>query len=316
MILVEDGARAGDVDRVGRLFPPRELDEPIEVRADHAVLGARRRHFREPVELAVGGLADFLGHLRFVDLLAQLVRLGLLRIGLAEFFLDRAQLLAQIELALVLLHLALDVGLDLVAELDDFELLRQEHRQLAHPLLGVALFEDRLPVGGLQAHRRGDEVREEIGIGDVVDFHLHLARRLRQVAQQLREQPGEIAMHRDQIGGFARDVGQLGEGRREIRRDFRERVDAEDGGTRDDAAQRPVGDLEHLLDRADRADAAQIVRARVLVSLSREATRPICFPSRSASSTSAMPGFLTTASGMTVLGNSTASWSGRMPRIS
>ena len=118
------------------------------------------RHFRQPVELAVGGLADVLGHLRFVDLLAQLVGFGLLRIGLAQLFLNRAQLLAQVELALILLHLALDVGLDLVTQLDDLELLGEEHRQLAHPLLGVALFEDRLAVGRVEPHRRRDEVRQ------------------------------------------------------------------------------------------------------------------------------------------------------------
>ena len=124
----------------------------------------------------------------FVDLLAQLVRFGLLRIGLAELFLNRAQLLAQVELALILLHLALDVGLDLVTQLDDFELLGEEHRELAQPLLGVALFEDRLAVGRVEPHRRRDEVRQEIGVGDVVDFHLHLARRLRQIAQQFLEE--------------------------------------------------------------------------------------------------------------------------------
>ena len=125
---------------------PRQLHEPIEVRADDAVFGRRLRHFREAVQLAVGGLLDVLGHLRLVDLLAQLVGLGLLRIDFAELFLNRAQLLAQVELALILLHLALDVGLDLVAELDDLELFGEQHRELAHALCGVALFEERLAV--------------------------------------------------------------------------------------------------------------------------------------------------------------------------
>ncbi len=114
VVLVEDRPRLLDVDRVARLLAPRQLHEPVEVGADDAVLGRRLRHFRQPVELAVRGLADLLGHLRLVDLLAQFVGLGLLRIGLAQLFLNRAQLLAQIELALILLHLALDVGLDLV----------------------------------------------------------------------------------------------------------------------------------------------------------------------------------------------------------
>ena len=55
--------------------------------------------------------------------LTEFVRLGLLGIGLAELFLNGTKLLAKVELALILFHLALDVGLDLVAELDDFEFI-------------------------------------------------------------------------------------------------------------------------------------------------------------------------------------------------
>ena len=55
--------------------------------------------------------ADLLGQLRLLDLLEQLDRFLLARIRLAELRLDRAQLLAQIELALVLLDL--DLGLAL-----------------------------------------------------------------------------------------------------------------------------------------------------------------------------------------------------------
>ena len=147
---------------------PRQLHEPIEIRADDAVLGAGLRHFRKTVELAIGGLLHVLGHLGFVDLLAQLVGFGLLRIDLAELFLNRAQLLTQVELALILLHLALDVALNLVPELDDFEFLGEQHRELAHALVRVALFEQRLTIGRVQAHRRRDEVREHGGIGDVL----------------------------------------------------------------------------------------------------------------------------------------------------
>ena len=72
-------------------------------------------------------------------------------------------------------------------------------RELAHALGGVALFEQRLAVGGFETHRRRDEVRQHDRIGDVVDFHLHLARRLRQIGEQLLEEPGEIALHRDEL---------------------------------------------------------------------------------------------------------------------
>ncbi len=138
------------------------------------------------------------GILRFVDLCAQLVVFGLLRIDFAQLFLNRAQLLAQIELALILLHLALDVALDLVSELDDFELFGEHQRKLAHALGGVAFFEQRLAVGRFQPHRRGDEVREHRRIGDVLNFHLHLARRLRQNTRAVFERapPGCAASRR------------------------------------------------------------------------------------------------------------------------
>ena len=53
--------------------------------------------------------------------LPQLLQLGQLGIALAQLLLERLQLLAQEELALALLHLGLDLRLDLRAELDDLE---------------------------------------------------------------------------------------------------------------------------------------------------------------------------------------------------
>ena len=95
------------------------------------------------------------------------------------------------------------------------------------------------------------------------DFHLHLARRLRQIAEQLLEESGEIALHRDELFVFDRDVGQLGVGADHVRRDLRELLDFEDLLAGDDAAQRAVGHLEHLLNHADRADALHVVRAGI-----------------------------------------------------
>ena len=43
MVLVEDAARFGDVDALVGELRPGQLDQPIEVGADHAVLGARPR---------------------------------------------------------------------------------------------------------------------------------------------------------------------------------------------------------------------------------------------------------------------------------
>ena len=260
MILVEDCPRGLHVDVIGGFRVPRQRHEPIEIRTYDAVFGAGLWHFRKPVELAVGGLFDVFGHTRGIDLRPQLVGLGLLRVYLAKLFLDGAQLLTQIEFALVLLHLALNIALDLVAELDDFELFGQQQGQLAHPLCGIAFFEQGLTVGRLEAHRRGDEIGQHHRIGDVGDLHLHLARRLRQIGKQLLKEPGEIALHRDEFFVFDGRVGELGVGRDHIGSDLRELLDLEYLLSGDDAAKRPVGDLEHFLDDADRADALHVVR--------------------------------------------------------
>jgi hypothetical protein len=60
------------------------------------------------------------------DLLAQLAALALLVVALAQLLLDRLHLLAQVVLALVLLQLGLDLALDLVADLEHFEVLDRE----------------------------------------------------------------------------------------------------------------------------------------------------------------------------------------------
>ncbi len=60
-------------------------------------------------ELAIGLAADLLGQLEGVELLAQLVGLGLHLVLLAQLLLDRLELLAQEVLALGLVELGLDL---------------------------------------------------------------------------------------------------------------------------------------------------------------------------------------------------------------
>ncbi len=89
------------------------------------MLGSRLRNLLEPRQLAVDLRADVLRQLERGELLAQLVDLRLGGILLAELVLDRLHLLAQDPLALALLHLGVDLALDLRADGDDVELARQ-----------------------------------------------------------------------------------------------------------------------------------------------------------------------------------------------
>ena len=119
-------------------------------------------------------LRGLLGQLQLLEPLAELVDLGLLVVALAELLLDRLQLLAEEVLALALLHLRLDLGLDLRAELDHLELAAEDARDRVQPLLDVGGVEQRLLLVGLQAHRRGDKVRERTRVVDVRGRDLEL----------------------------------------------------------------------------------------------------------------------------------------------
>jgi len=130
---------------------------------------------------------------------------------------------------------------------------------------------------------------------------------LRQIPQQLLEKRAEIALHRDEVVGFHRDFGQLVIGRRKIRLAADDLIDLENGAPATMHRSVPSGTFSIFW-------IVPIVPMRrrssgpgSSMSLSLRTTRPICLPSRSASSTRAMPGRLITASGITVFGKSTAS---------
>ena len=102
------------------------------------MLGRLRRQPLEALQLALGLLHGVLGQPGRLDLLAQLLRLGLRLVDLAQLVLDRLQLLAQEELALALVDLRLDLRLDLAADRDQLELAREQLREASQPLRHVA----------------------------------------------------------------------------------------------------------------------------------------------------------------------------------
>ncbi|MCA9682910.1 MAG: PAS domain-containing protein, partial [Myxococcales bacterium] len=112
VVLVEDVADRADLELVLGGDRPGQIDQPLEVGPRDRVLGARRLHLLEPVELLEGDLLGLLRHLGVGDLLLELVGLGVLVVDLAELALDRLELLTQHVLALRVAHLFLDLGVD------------------------------------------------------------------------------------------------------------------------------------------------------------------------------------------------------------
>ena len=98
-------------------------------------------------------------------------------IGLAELRLDRAQLLAQIELALVLLDLDLGLALHVLhhARARDFALEPREDE--AQPLADVEPLQHFVLVGDPEVHVRRREVGEPARVGHVhLEDRRHLVR--------------------------------------------------------------------------------------------------------------------------------------------
>ena len=91
------------------------------------MLGGGLRQLLEP-RPARGrpALRDVLGQLARLELLAQVLDLGLGGVALAELLLDRLELLAQDELALGPVDLGLHLRLDAAADLHDLHLARED----------------------------------------------------------------------------------------------------------------------------------------------------------------------------------------------
>src|SRR4029079_7507296 len=100
MVLVKDAARFGDVDALLGERRPRQLAQPIEVAADHGMLGARLGRALKPRQLLQRLLLGLLRHLGLLNGLTQFRDLGAGAFALAKLLLNLAKLLAQDVLAL------------------------------------------------------------------------------------------------------------------------------------------------------------------------------------------------------------------------
>jgi hypothetical protein len=129
------------MSRLSVVDVPRQGDEPVHVGPDDTDLGRGRRDPAHAVDFLERPGLDLFRHAGGFDLLAQLVDLGLLRVVLAQLALDGLELLAQDVLALGLVHLGLDLGLDLALQLEDLDLAAEERRDDLEPLDDVRRLE-------------------------------------------------------------------------------------------------------------------------------------------------------------------------------
>mmetsp|Transcript_29204 Transcript_29204/g.56461 ORF Transcript_29204/g.56461 Transcript_29204/m.56461 type:complete len:553 (-) Transcript_29204:1689-3347(-) len=136
VVVVQDTLGPAQIFLDPRFHAPRDRQHPVEVVANNRCLGAHRRHVLELFQLGVRLFARFLGQLGLGDLAFQLGHLVLAVLAIAQLVLNGLHLLIQIILALGLLHLGFDAGLDLFLDLQDghFALHQAVHlfQTLAH----------------------------------------------------------------------------------------------------------------------------------------------------------------------------------------
>ena len=171
MVLVEDLTGPVDVDGPAVEPAPWEGRHPLQIGADHPVLGRGGRDRGQTLQLAIGLAPRLRRQAGLLDLAPE-VRRGPCPVPFfAQLPLDRPHLLAEVELALLLREALLGLGGDLLAELPHRHLVLQE---LDHPaelgLHGIEL-EDLLAHPRLERQHRRDEVDDLTRLGE------HLGRR-------------------------------------------------------------------------------------------------------------------------------------------
>ena len=169
---------------------PRQVEDPVEIRAHHGVLGAADLHRAQALELLLGDSVGFARQIGLGDPLLEPVQISLIALVFAELLLDGLELLPQHVFALVLAHLLLDLGVDALAHLEDLELSGEQAEHLADAFLDI----HRLHELGFLLHRRVQVGRHQIRQVprrlDGIDERAGLARQFR---HQLDDLLGDVA---------------------------------------------------------------------------------------------------------------------------
>jgi hypothetical protein len=145
------------------LGAPRQIGDPLEVRADDVVLRLLGAQAGEPGELAVGHGARLFREPRLVETRLERAEVAFV-LAVAELAVDGFELLAQERLALALADLLPHVRFDLLLDLGHGLGLRQELGHEAQPRRDTELGEDGHLALGVHAEGRRHLVGEHAGL--------------------------------------------------------------------------------------------------------------------------------------------------------
>ena len=138
-------------------FRPRQARQHIDVVAHHRGFGRHGRHQLELLELRFGFLARLCRHPGSLDLLLDLLEIGAI-LALPQLLLNRFDLLVQIKIALVLLHLSLYTTTDFLVDIQDIDFALQLLEEILQPLFHVCQIQNQLLVVQFQRQMRRNRV--------------------------------------------------------------------------------------------------------------------------------------------------------------
>ena len=265
MVAVEPLLRAVQVEVVGGAVLPGQFGHQLQVVQLHGVFGYGRIHPFQLAQLLEEELFGLILPLLLFGFLAQFVDVLVGRVS-AQLVLDRAHLLLQEVVALLLVDILLHLGLDLVLEFDQLLLADQDFEQAACARQQARGLQQPLAVGVGQVDVRADEVDDAALAVDVLDREGGL---LGHVRRDVDDPEGHVLDRIHQrveldVAAFGHAVFQRGDARFEI--GFRGEVllDLDLLEAVQDHRQVAVGHLEDLEDTRGGADTVQVVRAGLL----------------------------------------------------
>ena len=258
VVLVEDAGGFLDVELVVGRDVPGQADQPVHVGPDDADLGRRGGDPAHPVHFLDRAGLDLLRHAGGLDLVAQLVDLGLLRVVLTQLALDGLELLAQDVLALGLVHLGLDLGLDPTLQLEDLDLVGEEVRDELEALGDVDGLEHLLALLGRHVRAVGDHVGQQARFADVACRDGRFRRDRGAVGNVLLDLGLDRAHQRldlESVGALVRELLDHGA---QVRLGGAEAMDAQASLALDDRADGAVLELDDLGDLRQGADGIEL----------------------------------------------------------
>ena len=259
MVGVQHAARLGDVDVLGLGRRPRQLDQRVEIGADHAVFAGRLGRALQPAQLLARHGLDLGWHPGGGDGLLQVGEVLLVGAFVAQLALDGGHLLAQQHLALARVERGLGLPADLGGETQHLEAMGEQLGDLVEPRHEVDRLEDVLLL-----RRRGVEigrgkVGQRAGRAGRLDGLAQLGRNARQEVEDLAHlllQQQEARLHLRPGRGR---LDQVQAARQQERITFDEIGDAEALDALADQVVAAFGAGHVAHDVGDRADLVEVV---------------------------------------------------------